>query len=501
MTISWSEWENAARVEGRVDERAEPHGDAVGQVTRRPTVSKRASRAKAALVAADTAAVAGALLVSAVVASLVAENDAAIEMGVLLTLLSAPVWAVAFVRRRLYAARFVTRRVEEFRRVAQAVATGVLAVIVLEWALSVEVHRGWLIFLSVTATTAVMVEREIARRVFSAYRRRGIGLRRVVIVGANAEAVDLATMLIADPGLGYAVVGFVSDVDDLAANSVGPVLGPIRETLEAVWKSRATGVIIATTALDLATSNRLVRELTEAGVQVEMSMSMVDIAPNRLLLRPLGRMPVVYVEPVRRYGWRALAKRTFDLAIALVSLIVTGPVMLVTAIAIKLDSPGPVLFRQKRVGQDGRPFTVLKFRTMVADAEARLAELALVNEADGPLFKMKDDPRVTRVGSFLRRSSLDELPQLFNVIRGDMSLVGPRPALPSEVAQWTGDVFNRLRVKPGMTGMWQVSGRSQASFEDYVRLDLYYVDNWSLVTDLVILLKTVPVVVTRSGAY
>ena len=181
-------------------------------------------------------------------------------------------------------------------------------------------------------------------------------------------------------------------------------------------------------------------------------------------------------------------------------LLAASPVLLITAVAIKLDSRGPVLFRQVRVGQHGKEFHVLKLRSMVTDAEARLAELKEHNEADGPLFKMSDDPRVTRVGRFIRKMSIDEIPQLWNVLRGDMSLVGPRPALPHESEEWDSLLSQRLRVKPGITGMWQVSGRSDTSFDDYTRLDLYYVDNWSLTTDLAILAKTVPVVVSGSGA-
>ena len=171
------------------------------------------------------------------------------------------------------------------------------------------------------------------------------------------------------------------------------------------------------------------------------------------------------------------------------------------AIAVKLDSKGPVLFKQVRVGRDGQPFEIYKLRSMVTDAEARLAELQAQNEADGPLFKMRDDPRITRVGRILRKLSIDELPQLINVMRNDMSMVGPRPALPHEVDAWGPDLHGRLRVQPGITGMWQVSGRSDASFESYERLDLYYVDNWSLATDLAIVAKTIPTVLLRRGAF
>jgi lipopolysaccharide/colanic/teichoic acid biosynthesis glycosyltransferase len=181
-------------------------------------------------------------------------------------------------------------------------------------------------------------------------------------------------------------------------------------------------------------------------------------------------------------------------------LALTAPILAAVAVAVKLDSRGPMIFRQVRVGRDSEPFSVLKVRTMVVDAEDRLAELREQNEADGPLFKMANDPRVTRVGRLLRVTSLDELPQLWNVLRGDMSLVGPRPALPHETEEWDALLTQRLRVKPGITGMWQVSGRSDTSFEDYTRLDLYYVDNWSLATDLAILAKTIPVVLLRRGA-
>jgi exopolysaccharide biosynthesis polyprenyl glycosylphosphotransferase len=209
----------------------------------------------------------------------------------------------------------------------------------------------------------------------------------------------------------------------------------------------------------------------------------------------------MYIEPVKRVGWRAVMKRMFDLAVATVGLVFTAPILLAAAIATKLDSPGPVFFSQERIGRNGELFRVRKLRSMVVDAEARLDDLREQSEADGPLFKMRHDPRLTRVGRFLRATSIDELPQLWNVMRGEMSVVGPRPALASEAAEWSEDLRGRLRVKPGITGMWQVNGRSSASFDDYARHDLYYVDNWSLLTDLAIVAKTVPVVLGRRGAY
>ncbi len=261
-------------------------------------------------------------------------------------------------------------------------------------------------------------------------------------------------------------------------------------------------VIIAATAIDVGSSNRLIRALTEHGIHVELSSTLCDIAASRLTVRPVGRVPMMYIEPVKRSGWRARAKRVFDVALASFIFVVTLPLLLATMLAVKLTSPGPALFSQARVGRNGDLFNMLKIRTMVVDAEARLDEIAHLNETTGVLFKVKDDPRITPIGKWLRKLSIDELPQLINVIRGEMSLVGPRPALPSEVEAWNADLHHRLRVQPGITGMWQVDGRSGGDHDStYAQLDLYYVDNWSLVTDLVILARTVPVVLRRKGQY
>jgi len=226
---------------------------------------------------------------------------------------------------------------------------------------------------------------------------------------------------------------------------------------------------------------------------------MRDISSSRISVRPLGPYPVMCVEPVAQFSWRRVAKRLFDLVLACIAVVVFSPILIAAALAVRVTSGKGVLFSQERVGKDGEAFRVYKLRTMVHDAEARLASLQALNEAAGPMFKMTDDPRVTKVGRFLRASSIDELPQLFNVIAGDMSLVGPRPALPNEADQWDDALWERLRVQPGITGMWQVSGRYTASLETYARLDLYYVDNWSLVTDVAILVRTVGVVLRRRG--
>jgi exopolysaccharide biosynthesis polyprenyl glycosylphosphotransferase len=414
-----------------------------------------------------------------------------------------PVWIAVFAYYRLYAARFLTTRIEEFRRIIHAVGASVVSTAVMAFALQWEVSRGWLLLTFFVGVPVLGIERELVRRAFERLRRKGRLRRSVLIVGANTEGLAICEMLLDERSHGYDVVGFLDGVREVgtAVCHDVPVIGRIESTLDVAKASGVSSVIIATTAIDAARSNALVRRLTDSGIHVELSSSLADIAAGRLTVRPLGRFPVLYVEPVQRHGWKVQAKRAFDLVVSSLALVGLLPVIVAVAVAIKVDSRGPVLFKQERVGKDGRRFNVWKFRTMVIDAEAQLDSLRHLNEAEGPLFKMVNDPRVTRVGRFLRALSLDELPQLANVQRGEMSLVGPRPALAREMEGWTTDLHERLRVKPGLTGMWQVSGRSDVSFEEYVRLDLYYVDNWSLWTDLAIVAKTVPTVLFRRGAY
>ena len=246
--------------------------------------------------------------------------------------------------------------------------------------------------------------------------------------------------------------------------------------------------------------NHLTRVLTDSGYHVAVSSSLRDIDISRLRTQHIDGRTLLYVERTIRNGWRSGAKRVFDFAFALTLMVLTAPIQLVAMIAIKVTSPGPVFFRQVRVGKDGKQFEMVKYRTMSVDAEQQKAALAHLNESDGALFKISDDPRVTKIGRVLRKYSIDELPQLHCVLKGTMSVVGPRPALPDEVEQWDPELRQRLKVLPGLTGLWQVSGRSDASFEQYSRLDLAYVDNWSLVHDLRICLKTVWIVLSGHGA-
>ncbi len=435
-------------------------------------------------------------------------EDVAVESGpsrwryLVLGLATLPAWLAIMSGQRLYNVRFIGRRIDEARRIINATFLGTMAVALAGYFAGIAVPRTRIVVLFVVVTVLVSIEREVARRIFGALRERGKLVRNVVIAGANPEGRELAAMLRTDRWLGYRVLGFVDDDPATDPEPVPgvPLLGTVADAGEILRSRPGASVIVAASAIESSTTNRLARDLLDRGVHVELSSTLRDIASQRLVVRPLGRFPVVYVEPVQRDGWRRTAKRCFDLVLAIATIVATSPLMLAAMIAIRIDSPGPILFRQVRVGRNGRPFQVLKLRTMVQDAEARRDELLAVNEADGPLFKMRDDPRVTRVGRFLRKSSIDELPQLWNVVRGEMSMVGPRPALPHETEAWDPLLTQRLRVTPGITGMWQVNGRSESSFEDYTRLDLYYVDNWSLLIDLAILAKTVPVVLLRQGA-
>jgi exopolysaccharide biosynthesis polyprenyl glycosylphosphotransferase len=467
--------------------------------------TRRTRAAKSALVGADFLAVLVSMVLAFALKHLLPGRDpaGARSQHVLLGALSLPAWLLLFHHYRLYSARYVGSRMEEFRRVIHAVSMSVFAIAVGGFALKLYVARGWLVLTAVCAMALVFGERLLIRAVFNALRRRGRMLRPVVMVGGNVEGLALSNMLTNDPSLGYRVVGFVDDSAAFGRDRYAgrPLLGTGDDVLWAVQSTGASGVVIATTALPAERTNRLVRELTDAGVHVELSSSLCDIDAERLNLHPLGRFPMVYVEPVARRGWKPKAKRALDVFVSSLGLLFTLPFLVMIAIAIKLDSHGPVFFSQERVGRERAPLRVLKFRTMVRDAERQMADLRARNEAEGPLFKLREDPRVTRVGRLLRKFSLDELPQLWNVLRGEMSLVGPRPAIAEEMSGWTPELHKRLQVKPGLTGMWQVNGRSDCSYEEYVRLDLYYVDNWSLWTDLAIVGRTIPTVLLRRGAY
>ena len=426
--------------------------------------------------------------------------DDILREEMLFSVMVVPIWVLMMGANNLFLARAVSQFGEEMRRlvVAGLMASGFL-VAVLFIAQYDMLSRLWVGLLFVCVTASLVVSRLIARRVFNNLRRDGRIRRPVIIVGTGCEAVSLLHATERRPDLGYEVLGFTGD--PIGERGGSDVLGSVDDTLDVVRRTGAIGAILSVASLDPGVVNRLTRTLTDAGCHVTLSSSLHDIDITRTRSQSIDGRLMIYVEPTNRSRTHLFLKRTFDVVVAGLVLLLTLPIMLIAAAAIKLDSRGPVLFRQVRVGKDGELFEMLKLRSMVQEAEAMRSELDGLNESSGPLFKMRSDPRITRVGRFLRKSSIDELPQLWNVMSGDMSVVGPRPALPSETEQWTPDLRDRLRVLPGITGMWQVSGRSEADFELYRRLDLFYVDNWSLTHDLKIVAKTFLVVVARRGAH
>lgn len=466
----------------------------------RPSVAPRTLRHR--LIAADSLVVALSVTLAFALQGAMRSQE---QLGVqrphlVLATLTFPVWIVSFSLNKLYQARAVERPTEEFRRIVNASLVSIGAIVAFSFVFQFKtLSRLWILSLLGFVVVGMVAERAIARRMFMRMRRAGVICRPVLIVGTDADAVALLHAAQRSPNLGYRVVGFVGS-DDIGVRGGCSVLGRIEQTRDLLEATGATGVLISLSSVESEVVNRLTRDLTDDGYHVALSSGLHDIDVVRFRAQDLGGRTLIYVEQVQREGWRAVAKRAFDVTVAVVALLVTAPILGVAAVAIKRTSKGPVIFAQERVGRDGQTFKVLKLRTMVVDAEARLAELRAHNEADGPLFKITRDPRVTRVGALLRKLSIDEIPQFVNVLRGEMSVVGPRPALPAEVAQWTDDVHDRLRVLPGITGMWQVSGRSDTTFDEYKRLDLYYVDNWSLAHDARIVCKTFAAVLAQRGA-
>lgn len=344
------------------------------------------------------------------------------------------------------------------------------------------------------ATVGLVTWRAIAQHLLAAARSRLVPANRAVVVGTNAVGREVARELAPR----FEIVGYVDNGSDLPAAEHLPLLGPIAHLPRIVQEHAIDELIIALPQHRRDQVNAAIARGFGRRVTVKLVPDLGDLLPQTLDLHYIAGRPYIGFSPVANVDW---LKRAMDIILTCAGLLVIWPVLVVVALAIKLDSPGPILYRQQRVGKDGRLFEMVKFRSMHRDADRRRLELSAENEATGPLFKMRNDPRVTRVGRVLRRTSLDELPQLLNVLRGEMSLVGPRPPLPTEVEEYEEWQLGRLRAVPGMTGLWQVSGRSEVSFHDMVRLDLHYIRNWSLSLDAEILWRTLPAVLGHRGAY
>lgn len=423
----------------------------------------------------------------------------------LIAVLAAPLlWPMAIASARGYERRRVGIGSDEMRAVLRA---GVVVVVVGAFAAGLLQRIVLLTMLVALVPIAVGLSlgvRFVNRKVLHRQQAAGSNVRNVIVVGSPLSAADLTLLLDREPHCGMRVTGVCVPATDIGqAQELGlNVLGDLDHVTAVVREFGCDAVAI--TGGD-ATRHNFLRglawSLEDLDVELLVHPGLIEVAGPRMHIRPYVGLPLLHIEQPHFTGWRRIVKRGADLLLTVLGLLVISPVLAAIAIAIKLQDGGPVFFRQARVGSDGESFTMYKFRSMVLDAEARLATLTACNEGAGPLFKMVDDPRITRLGKFLRKYSLDELPQLFNVLNGTMSLVGPRPPLQSEVAQYATDAHRRLLVKPGLTGLWQVSGRSTLSWEESVRLDLRYVENWTLTFDLLILWKTVFAVLAQRGAY
>lgn len=420
-------------------------------------------------------------------------------------------WSLALAIYHTRARQVIGAGPEEFRRVwaATLAVFGIIAVV--STLFKLDIARGYLAVAFPLGLLALSTNRRLARMYVASQRRHGRFMTAVLAVGEAQSVTDLALSLGRHPADGYSVVGvctpgvpqhedIVLVVPGLGSLSVFPYEAGIRQAITA---SHADTVAL-TSAAELGPEG--IRDLSwrldEVGVDLVVSPGIVDVAGPRLTVCPVADLPLIHVDKPQYHGAKRFQKRSFDVCFSLAALLAVSPVLIVAAVAVKLTSPGSVFYRSERIGLDGAPFRMIKFRTMVADADRRLAEVAGLNESvGGVLFKIRQDPRITPVGRVLRRYSIDELPQFINVLRGEMSVVGPRPPLRREVETYDHRVRRRLLVRPGITGLWQVSGRSDLCWEDSVRLDLSYVENWSMMSDLAIAVRTIGAICVGAGAY
>lgn len=399
---------------------------------------------------------------------------------------------------------------DEAAGAASAVTVGFALTIVASVALRIPFDSRAVLVYSWGLTIAALLLWRAAIRVGRQHLwQRGIGVERVVVVGAGDPARRLMQALTEQQGLGYQLVGFAGDPlmsDELTIATQHRVvraarLGTPHDLGEIVRRYGVDEVFIALPSTSHAQIMGLVATCRERAVRFRLVPDLFELSYDQVQLDEVNGVPLIGLKVGSISGWDFWVKRTVDVVLAGLGLLVAAPLLAVIALAIRLDSPGPIIFRQVRIGRGERPFLCYKFRSMYVDAEARLAGLRALNEVDGPTFKMKHDPRRTRVGRLLRRTSLDELPQLVNILRGEMSWVGPRPPVPAEVAEYEDWHRQRLQVTPGLTGLWQVCGRSNLTFDEMVLLDLYYAEHWSLWLDLKIMIRTVPAVLMARGAY
>jgi exopolysaccharide biosynthesis polyprenyl glycosylphosphotransferase len=412
-------------------------------------------------------------------------------------------WLAGLALAGAYDTRFIGVGTDEFRRVLNTGVCMTAVVAIAAYATKTDLARGYVVIALPCLTIFDLVARYALRKRLHRSRAHGSCMRNTVAVGHPDVIAELASVLRRETHHGLSVVAACVLGPECPEEIDGiPVVGGLGNVVDVVERTHAdTVAVLACPEMSSARLRDLAWALEKSGTDLCVAPALLDVAGPRTTIRPTAGLPLLHMDHPEFTGARQLVKSIFDRTVATAALILLLPLFAAIAVAIRLGDPGPILFRQIRVGKDGKLFTLYKFRTMVVDAEQRQAELRANNDSDGLLFKMRSDPRITRVGRRLRRHSLDELPQLINVLIGDMSLVGPRPALPNETNAYGEHVRRRLAVKPGITGLWQVNGRSDLPWDEAVRLDVRYVENWSLVLDLQILWKTWSAVAHGNGAY
>ncbi|WP_022900962.1 sugar transferase [Humibacter albus] len=427
------------------------------------------------------------------------------ELYWLITLAVVATWLILLSAFRTRDPRVIGVGFTEYRRVvsASAFAFGSLAIVFLVG--KVEIARGFFVLTLPIGVAALTISRWLWRQWLSKQRANGRYLSRALVGGSASDVAYVIDQLQRNSGATYHVVGAaIADAAEVdSSQDLGaPVVAELSNLAMAAANLHVDTVILAGQPSD---DRGFVRDLSwkleGAATDLVLAAGLTDVAGPRIHFRPVEGLPLIHVEIPQFDGTKHVLKRALDIVLSGIALVVLSPLFLVLALLVRMDSAGGAFFSQQRVGRNGNTFTMHKFRSMVTSSESDLSQLVAANEGAGLLFKMKSDPRVTRIGRILRKYSLDELPQLWNVFVGDMSLVGPRPPLPREVAAYEHHVHRRLFIKPGLTGMWQINGRSDLSWDESVRLDLYYVENWSLMGDLIILWRTVKVLVNPVGAY
>ncbi|MFC6156385.1 sugar transferase [Kribbella jiaozuonensis] len=412
-----------------------------------------------------------------------------------------PAWVGVVALSKGYDPRYFGAGPDEFRSLMRSGVGLTAAVAMTSYVTKTEIARGFVVLAIPVMVVSALLLRYALRKDLHRHRVRGRCMHRVLVVGRSGPAATLCEHLEKRPTDGFRVVATCRPRGDGHGHLQPDELA--EPDILAAADRHAVDVVAISTDPELVGQSlrRLSWALEQRGIELIVSPGIIEVAGPRISVRPVAGLSLLHLERPSVSGGPHLMKAVFDRTVALGFIAVLSPLLIGLALAVKVSSPGPVLFRQQRIGRGGDEFTMLKFRSMYSDAEQRLGDLYALSDGNGVIFKMRDDPRMTPLGRWIRRFSLDELPQLFNVLRGDMSLVGPRPPLAEEVALYAADDSRRMLVKPGMTGLWQVSGRSDLSWDESVRLDLRYVDNWSMTLDLLILWKTVRAVAYGAGAY